>query len=67
MILLRIGISYTICHYEPAHSKWESRTHQNEESLEDIEQLAGTAFVASLHALADNSNHSRQKTLEHLL
>lgn len=44
-----------------------NRTHQNEESLEDIEQLAGTAFVASLHALADNSNHSRQKTLEHLL
>ena len=42
-------------------------THENEESLEDIEELASTLLVASFDALTDHIDHRGKELLEGFL
>ena len=42
-------------------------THEDEESLEDVKQLASTSLVAGLYTLTDNIDHRWKELLEGFL
>lgn len=65
MCLPRIGTSWS--KHEFIFSNSCQGTHKDEESLKNVKQLPGTSFVTGFNRLANNLDHSGEKSLEGFL